>query len=94
MLKLVGEMLQVGETKNEYKKRVEKARKKTFWKKRLHDNFMTGNFSEVADERLWLLLLRAGYLGKSTSIHRDTFLLLRTWLCKLCFYGLRLGRRM
>ena len=87
MLKLVGEMLQVGETKNEYKKRVEKARKKTFWKKRLHAKL-------VADERLWLLLLRAGYLGKSTSIHRDTFLLLRTWLCKLCFYGLRLRRRM
>ena len=38
--------------KNEYKKGVEKARKKTFWEKRLHGKFVR-NVSGVAEERSW-----------------------------------------
>ena len=37
---VVGETLQVGRTKNEYKEGVEKARKETFRVKRLHGKFM------------------------------------------------------
>ena len=52
ILKVVGEMLQVGETKNKYGKQVEKVRKRTFWEKRLHGKFMR-DVNEEADERLW-----------------------------------------
>ena len=62
---VVGEKLQVGETKNLYKKSVEKARKETFREKRLRGKFMR-DVSQVTDERLWRWL-RAGYLGKSTE---------------------------
>ena len=52
MLKVVGETLQVGEMKNEYKKGLEKAGKETFREKRLHRKFMR-DLSEVAVEILW-----------------------------------------
>ena len=57
MLNAVGEMLQVGESKQ--------GRKETFHDKRLHRKFMR-DVTEVADERLWRCL-GAGYLGKSTE---------------------------
>ncbi|KXJ09461.1 Retrovirus-related Pol polyprotein from type-1 retrotransposable element R2 [Exaiptasia diaphana] len=65
MLKVVGEMVEVGETKKEYKKRVQKERRENFMQKRLHGKFMR-DVSEVADERSWQWL-RAGYLGKGTE---------------------------
>ena len=65
MLKVVGETLHVGEMKNEYKKRVEKARMECFLGKRLHGKFMR-DVSKVADARSWQWL-RAGYLGKGTE---------------------------
>ena len=65
MLKVVGETLHVGETKNEYKKRVEKSRMECFLGKRLHGKFMR-DVSKVADARSWQWL-RAGYLGKGTE---------------------------
>ena len=65
MLKVVGEMVEVGETKKEYKKRVQKERRENFLQKRLHGKFMR-DVSEVADERSWQWL-RAGYLGKGTE---------------------------
>ena len=65
MLKVVGETLHVGETKNEYKKRVEKTRMECFLGKRLHGKFMR-DVSKVADARSWQWL-RAGYLGKGTE---------------------------
>ena len=65
MLKVVGETLHVGETKNEFKKRVEKTRMECFLGKRLHGKFMR-DVSKVADARSWQWL-RAGYLGKGTE---------------------------
>ena len=65
MLKVVGETLHVGETKNEYKKRVEKTRMECFLGKRLHGKFMR-DVTKVADARSWQWL-RAGYLGKGTE---------------------------
>ena len=62
LLKVVGETLHVRETKNEYKKRVEKTRMECFLEKRLHGKFK----SKVADARSWQWL-RAGYLGKGTE---------------------------
>ena len=50
MLKVVGETLQMGETKNEYNKRVENAWKETFREESLHSMFMR-DVSEVAGER-------------------------------------------
>ena len=57
MSKVVGETLQVRETKNQCKKRVEKATwKEKFWEKRLHGTFMRGVSELAADESLcqWL----------------------------------------
>ena len=65
MLKVVGETLPVGETKNEYKKRVEKTRMESFLGKGLHGEFMR-DVSKVADARSWQWL-RAGYFGKGTE---------------------------
>ena len=52
MLKVFGETLHLGETKNEYKKRVEKTRMECFLEKRLHGKFMR-DVSKVADARSW-----------------------------------------
>ena len=65
MLKVAGETVHAGETKNEYKKRVEKTRMECFLGKRLHGKFMR-DVSKVADGRSWQWL-RAGYLGKGTE---------------------------
>ena len=62
----VGEVLQVEETENKYKKRVEKkAMKETLWETKLYRKIMRV-VSEVADERSWLRF-RAGHLGKNTE---------------------------
>lgn len=65
MMKVVGKELQVGETKKEYKKRVEKERKESFLEKRLHGKYMR-DVGEVANDRSWQWL-RASYLGKGTE---------------------------
>ena len=62
MLKVVGETLEIKETKGEYKNRVESERIECFRAKRLHGKFLR-DVSGVADPRSWQWL-RAGYLGK------------------------------
>ena len=52
LAKVVGETIHVGETKNEYKKRVEKTLMECFLGKRLHGKFMR-DLSKVADARSW-----------------------------------------
>ena len=77
MLKVAGETVHAEETKNEYKKRVEKTRMECFLGKRLHGKFMRDVF-KVADGRSWQWL-RAGYLGK--GIQKGMFLLLTNRHC-------------
>lgn len=65
MLKVVGETLEVNETKAEYKQRVERERVDCFSEKVLHGKFFR-DVKEVADPRSWQWL-RSGYLGKTTE---------------------------
>ena len=67
MLKVVGEALQVGETKWEYKKRVDKQRKDILKEKMLHGKFLT-DIKVVADARFWQWI-RGGYLAKNTEAY-------------------------
>jgi hypothetical protein len=67
MLKVVGEALQVGETKREYKKRVDKQRKDILKEKKLHGKFLV-DVEEVADARSWQWI-QGGYLAKSTEAY-------------------------
>ena len=65
MLKVVGGMMEVWETKMEYVKRVDEERRERLREKAMHGKF----FREVegaADARSWQWL-RAGYLAKSTE---------------------------
>ena len=55
MMKVVGKELQVGETKKEYKKRVEKERKECFLEKRLHGKYMR-DVGEVANDMSWQVI--------------------------------------
>ena len=89
MLKVVGEMLHVGEKKNEYKKRVEKTRMECSLGKRLHGKF-TRDVAKVADARSWQWL-RVGYLR---SVQKGMFLLLRNRHCGQGSFVQQLSGRM
>ena len=65
MLKVVAECFDDGETKEEYKQRIERERVDDFKGKRLHGKFMR-DVRDVADDRSWQWV-RAGYLSKSTE---------------------------
>lgn len=65
MLSVISETLEVGETKMEYKNRIESERANNLLEKRLHGKFLR-DVKEVADERSWQWL-RAGYLNKGTE---------------------------
>ena len=67
MLKVVGENVQVGESKLEYKKRVERGRVDRLGKMKLHGKFWE-DVKDVADGRSWQWL-RGGYLAKSTEAY-------------------------
>ena len=63
MLKIVAAECELGETKREYKERVEKERKERFGAKRLHGKFFR-DVRDVADGRSWQWV-KAGYMAKS-----------------------------
>ena len=65
MLKVVAEDLVLGESKGEYKKRMEKERSERLMGKKLHGKFFR-EVKNVADERSWQWL-RGGYLDKRTE---------------------------
>ena len=67
MLKVVGENVQVGESKVEFKQRVAKARVDDFGKTAMHGKWWEG-VKDVADGRSWQWL-RGGYLAKSTEAY-------------------------
>ncbi len=65
MLKEVAKILKVGESKEDYQKRLGRERKERLREKKVHGKFM-GEVSEVADERSWQWV-KAGYLTPSTE---------------------------
>ena len=67
MLKVVGEKVQVVETKQEYKKREEKWRVERLGQKKLHGKYLK-DVKDVAGGRSWQWL-RGGYLPKSTEAY-------------------------
>ena len=69
MLKVVAEMIAVGESKFNYVKRVEEARIGRWREKVLYYKFL-GEALGVADGRSWQRL-RAGYLVKTTTIYNS-----------------------
>jgi len=66
MLQVVGSTLQVGETKADYKKRVEKERVDCLKGKRLHGKFLR-DVEGVADVTRSWQWLKGGYLGKTVE---------------------------
>ena len=67
MLKVVGENVQVGESKVEFKKKVAKKRVDDLGKTKMHGKWWEG-VKDVADGRSWQWL-RGGYLAKSTEAY-------------------------
>ena len=65
MLKVVAEDLVMGESKDEYRKRMERERSERLMEKKLHGQFFN-KVKEVADERTWQWL-RGGFLDKRTE---------------------------
>ena len=65
MLKVVAEGIAAGETKVEYKKRMDKERKRRLKEKKLHGKFFN-QVKEVADQRSWQWL-KGGFLDKRTE---------------------------
>ena len=67
MLKVVGENVQVVESKVEFKKKVAKKRVDDLGKTKMHGNWWEG-VKDVADGRSWRWL-RGGYVAKSTEAY-------------------------